>query len=340
MTDPTSGTPSPHLPGNDGTWFLEAVGIAAPPDRDTAADATAEEVLIDWESKSADALTGWSPKAVSGEIDKERDIRWLWVIAGAVGLLAVIAGFVWLQASSTRQADARADAYTAALTQIRVDLPDAQQGLAILTEPDADATQFADLIPAVTDLKVDAQDALTLAGEALPTPWPLAPSGPIDQLAPFREDVSREATSADAIARRLANVLDYRTLAAGFLEVGELPTTVDDLADIDGQLAIVAADSGAILGDLPEDAALFDHRAAAQEALEKFLDWRVAYADAVRTTSADLIAALLDEYAGAQAQLDRLLLQALAQIRSETDAAIIQLAGELDATIVELDARP
>ncbi len=337
MTDPSPGKPSPRLPGNDGTWFLEAVGIATPPKTSEPADVTAEEILVDWESKSADALTGWAPEELSTSIDDGRRFRWLWAVATVAGLLALVAGFLWLQTSSSRRADARANAYIESLTLIRLDLPDSQQALAVLTEPEADTSQFAELIPTVTDLKVHAQDALALAGEALPNPWPLAPSAPIDELAPHRESVSREATSAEAIARRLANVLDYRTVVVGFLDVGELPATADDLSEVDAQLSIVAADSAALLGELPEDAALFDHRTAAQVALERFLDWRVEYADALRTGSADQVAVLLEEHATAQANLDRIQLEALALIRSETDAAIIELAAEIDLTIADLN---
>jgi hypothetical protein len=48
------------------------------------------------------------------------------------------------------------------------------------------------------------------------------------------------------------------------------------------------------------------------------------------------VASHIDEMAEAKAQLDRLLVNALAQIRSDIDEEIIALAAALDETIVAL----
>ncbi len=330
----------PSLPGNDGSWFLRAVGGEAPAATldDVDADSTTEAVAELWKAGLEDALTDWSPDELSRTVERDRRFRWPVVITVGLLTLAVIAVVVWLPTTSEGRADATAKNYSAALIEIRSDLPDTQQVLAVVTEPAADATQFAELIPTVTDLSADADAALAVAAEPLPSPWPLAPDEPFHQIAPFRDAVSAHATSAEAIARRLGDVLDYRSLFSGFMDVGQLPTTASDLNEINTRLATAAADSSLILGELPEDAALDEHRTAAQLFLERFLVWQIDYADALRNDDTELVALLINEFATERANLDALMIEALSTIRGEIDQAIIQLATEIDDTLAGLAA--
>lgn len=328
----------PRLPGNDGTWFLEAVGLPVP-DREVSPDDTesdGDKGNLPWEARPPDALTGWMPDELSSKVEEGRRFRWTPIVIVGLLVVAAAAALVYLPGTSQRRADARAAEYTAALAAIRSDLPEAQQVLSVLTEPGSDPSQFAELIPTVTDLRADAQSALEIASEALPSPWPLTPRAPFDRLAPHRDTVSIEATAAEAVAGRLGNVLDYRALALGFLDLGDLPTTTDDLDDLNARLAAVEAESAALIGELPEDATLFSHKEAAQLALERFLDWHVTYVDALRTGAGDVVATHLEELATLRSGLDQQLAAALAEIRSEVDAEIIELAANLDAAIADL----
>lgn len=331
-----------QLPGNDGSWFLKAVGISTAPtelgDVGGNGESTTELVSELWNTADhPDPFEGWAPDELSHTIENERNFRWSLIILAAMGLLVVSASVVWLMRSSESRAAAQADDYLGALITIRTDLPDAQTVLALVTEPDADASQFPDVIPTVADLRADAETALELAAEPLPSAWPLASSQPFEELAPTRETTSREATTAEAIARRLGEVLDYRTLFAGFLDSGELPTRPEqDLSELNLRLASAAADSATILSSLPGDAAFAQHTELARAALERFTTWQVDYVDALRTDDLDAVGLLLEELAAMRADLDRALVAGMAQIRNEVDESIISLAASLDAAIAEM----
>jgi hypothetical protein len=337
MTETPTSTPNPRFPGNDGSWFLEAIGVTAPgsaePQTDGDDPAAADTEL--W-STPPDAFTGWQPEDVSPVVDKTRSFRVPALILAVLAAIALAVFALWLPGTSSRRADAVATDYSDALGDIRTALPATQQVLEEVTEPSADATQFPDLLPTLAELEAAAATALALAAEPLPEPWPLAPSAPFDELQPFRDAVSVEAASADAIQRQIGDVLEYRMTAAGILDTGELPANADQLDELNARLAETATETAGIIADLPDDAAFVEHKEAAQTALERFFDWQVSYVDALRTESTDLVASHIDEMAEAKAQLDRLLVNALAQIRSDIDEEIIALAAALDETIVAL----
>lgn len=340
MTSPHGTGNGSQLPGNDGSWFLKAVGVTDTPttlsDVGGGGESTTELVSELWTrgERAADPFDGWVPDELSHTVDDERRFRWSTILGLAVVLALLVVGGVWLVGSSDGRAAARADDYRRVLIDLRADLPDAQSVLAQVTEPAADATQFADLIPTVADLRADAESALDVAAEPLPTAWPLASSKPFEVLEPVRQTTSQQATTAQAIARRLGEVLDYRSLFARFLDTGDLPSRPEtDLSELNLRLAAAAADSASILNELPADAALAPHAQLARNALERFTTWQVDYVDALRTDSTDEVAVLLDELAAIKARLDEELIAAVALIRSEVDASIIDLAAALDAAV-------
>lgn len=337
------------MPGNDGTWFLKAVGVETTPttlgDVAAAADSTGEMVQELWNADAppgsapseGDAFQDWAPEELSKTIGKDRRFRWSVVIP--VALLAIAFGVVawYLPRTSAPRAQARSEEYRAAMVTLRTDLPNAQAVLAELTEPTADASQFPELIPTVADLRADADAALDVAARALPEPWPLASTAPFKALELGREAVSRDATVAQSIARRLADLLDYRTLVPGFLETGDLPAGGGvDLNELNTRLATVSADSATLITELPADAAFADHIALAQSTLDWFLVWQIDYVDALRNDDTAAVSRLLAELEERRATLDQALVSALAQIRSEVDADIIGLAASLDGAIIAL----
>ncbi len=328
----------PSQGGNDGTWFIRAVGLAPLPTTldEVEAETTTEAVRQLWNAGSDDPLVDWSPDGLNSTIEGDRRFRWPVVISVLVVVAALIGVALWLPGTSERRADLRADGYLVALGDIRTDLPAVQQALAAITEPDADASQFADLVPTIADLRADADGALELADDPLPRAWPLASNAPFTDLAPHPDAVSAHATTAHGIARRLGDVLTYRTLFAEFLATGDLPTESSQVRQLNTQLAAATADAAIILSELPEDAALVEHRAAAEALASRFTQWQGDYTEALRNGATEAAVALIEELTAARSQLETLMGDALATIRREVDAAIIQLADDIDATVLQL----
>ncbi len=332
----TSQSPRPNdrrLPGNDGSWFLDAVGlpVAPAPQGDAASDTTTASVSQRWDESSRESAASTEGAAHAVARRSPSPVRWVVIAIGALAVVSVVLALLWLPGTSQRRADGRMDDYARTMIVLRSHMPEAQQVLAMITEPEADASQFPDLIPVVASMRSDAEEALDVAGETLPSAWFLAPSGPFEELAATRSTVSGHATTADAIARRLSAVLDYRTIFAGFLDIGEPPTAPLDLDGLAASLVTTTADAASILAELPDDAALVDHRTEAGTALERFRSWHVEYTDALRSGGDG--AALLEEHAAVRDHLARTMLTALAQIRSEIDREIVDLAARLDAAL-------
>jgi len=339
MTTPQRSGGTSRLPGNDGSWFLKAVGVATSPTElgDVAGevDSTSELVQELWDSGVApDALQGWVPDELSATVSSSRRFRRWPVVIATLIVVVLAAAAVWLARSSNGRAEARADDYRRVLRELRSDLPDAQRALAQLTEPSADATQFPDLIPIVTDLRADSETALDVTAAPLPSAWPLASSAPFERLEPSRAATSQLATTAQAMARRLGEVLDYRTLFSRFLATGALSTTSGaDLSDLNFRLAAAAADTAALLGELPADAALARHTTQARSTLDRFVTWQVDYVDVLRTGDTGEADRLLAELEELRRRLDDTLVAAIGRIRSEVDSTIIELASSLDVAV-------
>lgn len=346
MTSRKSANAPARLPGNDGTWYLKAVGVdqtatdLADVRLDT--DSTSELVKVLWEADaSSDDFSQWAPEGLSRTVERKRNFRWTLVATTVIAVAAVTAALIWLPTTSSRRANAIAIDYENSLSALLSDLLPAQQSLAVLTEIDADVTQFPAEIPIITALRTDSENAIALAGQPLPGAWPLSSNAPFNELLPFRDALSREGTSAEGIARRLTDVLEYRTIAAALLPVGELPDDPAgvDLNELSTRLATASADSATTLGELPDDAALVAHKSAAQEAVEEFSDWQVSYVDALRNDDTDQVELLVVEFESTRQGMTNLLNQALSQIRSEVDAEIIALATQIESTMGELAAR-
>lgn len=333
-----------HLPGNDGAWFLKAVGIDRTmtdlTDIDGDGDSTSESVRELWgaDVEGADLFTQWEPGELSKSVERRRNFRWPIVISVTLVVAALVAVGLWLPTTSEGRASVRSTEYAAAFGAMLGDLPPTQQALATLTEPSADVSQFPEIIPTITRASGNAAAALDLAGEPLPRPWPLASSEPFDELTPFRDALSVDATVSQAITRRLGDLLDYRTVFQDFLVIGELPTTAEgvDLNTLTGELATATADSAAVLGELPDDAALADHKEAAEEVFARFSELQAEYVEALRSDEPQQAVALVEEYTAMRVELDEALVAALARMRSEVDDSLISLNGRIEETVAEL----
>ncbi len=341
MSKQRSSTPPQHLPGNDGGWFLKAVGVdQTVTDLGDMAmgegDSTSESVAGLWQASgdAADPLTDWSPGELSKSFTGKRNFRWSIVISALVVVAAVVAVAVWLPGTSDRRALARSNEYAAAFGTLLPDLPPTQQALATLTEPESDVSQFAELIPVISEASLHADAALDLASQPLPRPWPLASSVPFTELTPYRDALSVHATTAKAITRRLNDLLVYRTVLEDFLVI-EMPTSAEgvDINALTAELATATADGSALLGELPDDAALAEHKAAAEALLTRFGDLQVDYLDALRNDREADAADLVDEFLTARLELDQQLVEALGRMRSEIDDSLIALNGSIEETL-------
>ena len=219
-----------------------------------------------------------------------------------------------------------------ALHELRAELPDSQNSLAVATEPTATMTALNNLSTELTALSAKA-NALDSAGRApLPSTLPFTSSTPIDELVPIQQRLEPMATTALTIQQRIANLIKYRTLMRDFLTLPDLPTTASDSqqADLRVALASAQAESASILSELPADVSLSEHRALARDTNEMFATWQTNYLEALRTNDANAAQTLIDDLHSSLDELDAALVTPLAQIRRQTDAIdeVVAMATE------------
>ncbi len=343
MSDKTT-TGTSRMPGNDGTWFLKAAGVdtAATELGDVTRNAGSTSELVQelWDADlGQDALSGFRPEALSKQVQRKRNFRWPMVVAALLVLVAV-AGFVlWLPGTSDARAADVAAEYEQSYAAVYADLAPAQQVLADFTEPEGPVPDEGEASVVITEMRTNAGDALVLATTPIPRAFPLAPTEPLTSLAPHRETLSVQATAAEAVARRLDDLVEYRMVSERLFDIGELPTRPQqaDPTALSEQLAIVAADSATALDELPEDAAFAEHKDAVREALARFTDWQVEYVEALRLDNRAQAEALVTEWTAITEELEASRVNALARVRSEVDAEIIELAAAIDQSIASLD---
>ena len=88
----------------------------------------------------------------------------------------------------------------------------------------------------------------------------------------------------------------------------------------------MAGDSATALDELPEDAAYRRAQGGGPRGLTRFTDWQVEYAEAMRLGRRRLAETLVAEWEAISAELDALLVSALARVRTEVDSEIMELA--------------
>jgi hypothetical protein len=298
---------------------------------------TSEMVGQLWTARdSYGPLDNWEPEDIDRKVGSKRTFRWSTLI-GVVAIIGLVAaGLVVLPSI----AQSRADSYLASITDplftLRTELPDTQTSLAVATDPAADGAELAGLTTQLTTFAAKAS-ALDAATQAEPPAAPLlTSSAPIDEVEPVRQQAEPLGTVAITIQRRIANLVEYRSLMSGFLVLPDLPTAADadTQAELRVDLAAAQAESAAVLGNLPYDVSLESHTAMARELNERFATWQVDYLEALRTNDAAAAGDLIAEIENALLELDNALVTPLAQIRRQTDDDLIDLAREIDAVIL------
>ena len=332
--DTVAETPEPETQPEASDGESPVMAAVEPVEQDDAQlENTSEMVGQLWTARDASGpLDGWEP-------DSSRSFRWPTVIGAlaVVGLIAV--GLVVLPSITQSRADEHLNMITAALRELRAELPDSQASLSVATDPASTTADLSGLTTQLTELAAKAS-ALDQATQAeLPKAPPLTSSAPIDEIEPIRQRAEPLGTTALTIQRRVSNLVEYRTLMDGFLALPELPTSAEPAvqAELRVQLASDQADSASILAELPNDVSLEEHKSLARDINERFATWQVDYLEALRTGDTNAAAELIAELESGLRNLDDALVTPLAQIRRQTDSDLIDLARDIDAVVAAAD---
>ncbi len=303
------------------------------PEDESPVETTSERVGQMWSSTAtAGPLDTWAPDEMDKQISSSRMFRWTSVLAAIAVVGLILIGLVLLPSITRNRADSHRDMLTTALTDLRAELPDTQNSLKIATEPVTDPTALRGLSTQLTALTARASTVAAVSQEDLPSSPPFTSSEPIDDLEPIRQRIEPIGTTAQTIQRRIANLVEYRTLMSGFLTVPDLPSMADSATQTELRvvLASAQAESASILAELPGDVSLDPHQDLARTINERFANWQVEYLDALRTEDATVAANLVAELSTALTDLDSELVTPLAQIRRQTDTDLIDLARSID----------
>ncbi len=361
----------PLLPGNDGRWFLEAVGVVDQPPTPTAtytelekleppapvvasesaavtastaavsgslAEDAASDEFVPVAPQEGDPLPTWEPDAASSLLGGHSYGRW--IAAGVV--VAVIAAFGWLAYTLPRgvQQDANelAANYRVSLTSLRNELPATQAALAILTDPVGSAEAVSAVAPAIGGINTRATVVVAQATAPLPSTPPLLPTAPLDDLEPTRSSMLIIGADAEGISGRLATTFAYRAAVPMLFATPELPTEADS-ATVD-RLSVDLAESLAatarLISELPPDPTFAAARDLATAASERYATWQLEYLDALREGDTVRATALVAELDAANDAIEAELNRALAVVRAELDPRIVLLATETEIAIVEI----
>jgi len=357
MTDDDT---QPDLPGNDGRWFLEIVGVVPAEPSSKSTIATLEQPVLDAAAAAAiaaettpeetdeipvvgaaageKALRAYRPSELSKKLAGNRSFRWGMVALAAILAIAVLAAIVYVPVAANNRATTTANSYGSALVDYRNNLPGAQAAVIVLGDPAASESDLDGVIPATADLQEHAGTVTDLATEPLPATLPFAPRNRIDALEPTRSSMLVLGAEGQDIAERMGRGYVYRTTVPNLLATGELPTE-GDAATVDRlsvDFAAVLAETSGLASDLPEDP-LFDQvKWATAEAAEWFATWQLDYLDALRSSDADAAAELVAELEDVRIAIAETLAAALDALGRELNEQIIVLAGGIEETIASI----
>lgn len=352
---------SSALPGNDGRWFLELIGVIEPELDSTATYATLESlvpppVADDSTTLSAGAasaavngallveptpngeLVPLTPGAPAGGAEDGPRRRRVWWITGPLLLIlvgALGAGIYLLPRASTQEAAQVASQHRNAMVEMRNELPSTQQALADLTDPAASPEAISAVPEAIAALSSVSGRAIAVATTPMPATLPLVPRDGFDSLEPTREAMTILGATGRDLAGRIGIGFTYRTSIEALFAIDGLPVDASDDAITDLSLALAEdlADTGRLIADLPQDALFVVVADAATVASQRYPTWQLEYLDALRQGDRERAGALAAELAAARRTIDSRLHTALGDMRTELDGVIVVVAAELEAAI-------
>jgi len=351
--------PRDPLPGNDGRWFLELVGVVEPSLESTDTYATLEglvpppapdDTATITAAAGAAAVKGalvddsapngeYVPLGTETPAGTPQRRRWPWVALAilAITVVGVVASGAYLLPRSADEEAARlASQYRSTLTNMRNELPATQLALGSLTDPAAVDEDVAAVPTAIARLNSASGLTASEATAPLPETLPLVPRTAFDALKPTRSTMTILGATGRDLAGRIGVAYTYRTTMGSLFAVDVLPNSASGTAVTELSLALATdlADTGRLVADLPPDASFIEVRDAAVSASERYATWQLEYLEALRAKDADRAAQLIAERGAALAALDEILGRALIGVRTELDPLVVELAGELEAAIV------
>jgi hypothetical protein len=351
------------LPGNDGRWFLELVGVAEPAVDPSDAYATLESLVPPGVPDDTSTMSmGSLAASVNGALTaaatengefvplgsttapliyetEQRSRRWMAMVAVAIILAAAVGTAVYaLPKAAEDEAAMLAAQYRAALTDLRVELPNTQRAIGALTDPAAPETDVAASPTAMAELASASAATTALGTKPLPATLPLVSRAPFEALEPTRTAMTILGPTGGDIATRLGVAFTYRTTIDSLFAVEGLPTTASDaeIAQLSLVLATDLAETSRLVADLPPDASFSDLAEAATSASDRYATWQLEYLAALRDGDAERAGALVAELGTTVASLGRVDDDALAALRIELDTALVELGAELDAAIASV----
>lgn len=353
-----------HLPGNDGRWFLELVGVVEPALESTDTYATLEGLVPppapdDTSTLSAAAVAAavngglqtesgpngeLAPPGEGAPLSSERARRrWPWLVSAA--LIAVLAavgayGAYAFPRSVAAQADELAAQYRVMLTNLRNELPATQLALATLTDTATSDDDVAEVPTAIARLNTASGLTTSQATIPLPETLPLVSAGPYEALQPTRTTMTILGATGRGLAARLGVGYTYRTTMESLFAVNALPTSASDTAITQMSLALATdlADTGRLVAELPPAAGFVVLRDSAVAASQRYATWQIEYLEALRSGDSARASELIAERGAALAALSEILGDAMIAMRLELDPVIVELAREIEATIGQIPA--
>ena len=233
-------------------------------------------------------MEGWKPRPVTG-LEERKSRRWPLLVIAAGICMALLTGAKWLVDVPARHADGMRNDLAVAASQLGRSLPRLVGALGPITNPGAGLERLAASSGTLVDLG-SASRALSLEANR-PLPWaaPFSSTEPTEALRSPRRKAAKLAAGADRIEERLTAALAYRSALRQAFVLPRLPVSASprDLRPLETRLAEVGTRTGEILGSVPRDAALAEHRRESLRLLDYFERWQVRYLAALRADNPD-----------------------------------------------------
>ncbi len=239
-----------------------------------------------WEStETAPLIEDWKPDRVDPLVMSGRTFRWPIIIAAILLFIGGLAVIQAVQDMPERAATEARATYHAVAGDYQALLPEADDAIAVITDPSADTSALSDASVSLSAFNDGARNLFDAAAEPLPTMPPLVSRAQLDALTPIRQSMAGAAEIGLTLERRLGDTLSYRLLYAKTFQLPQLPTvaTQDQISQIGVALGLAVTSTNDAIGNLPDEPFLSEHKLAAFQLAQRLDDWQIEYLEALRT---------------------------------------------------------
>jgi len=193
-------------------------------------------------------------------------------------------------------------------------------------------------VPVISQLDSAAHQLAVVAAEPLPRQLPFYSVPEIVELGSLQDSAQINAAQGSDVARQVGYTYVYRTTIPHLLETEDLPTTADvqTINVLSVSLASSLVEDSAALSDLPTPEFASDLNDAAHAAIERYASWQDEYLTALADGDESATRVLIDELDEIRTELDSMLNDALGVARIEVDLQIVELAASLDSFLENL----